>query len=201
MKLSFRGAPKARTRNPEAQFDPLLDSGLGASRRPGMTVERFSEACKQFTEFKPIVMIERVLNIFWVLLGAAAASYAWTLGILGPSGPESGLFPFISALIVLAAGIVLLLRSSSGAVAPNFPRGAALGRVLGVVAGLAFMAASIPYLGFAVAGFITMIILLRTVEKSGWLFSVALAFVSVVVVVWLFGRILGMPLPRGPWGW
>jgi hypothetical protein len=28
-----------------------------------------------------------------------------------------------------------------------------------------------------------------------------LAFISVVVVVWLFGRVLGMTLPRGPWGW
>ena len=96
---------------------------------------------------------------------------------------------------------MLLLRSPGEPVAPDFPRGAALGRVLGVAAGLAFMAMSIPYLGFAVAGFITMIILLRAVEKSGWVFSIALAFVSVVVVVWLFGRVLGMTLPRGPWGW
>lgn len=146
-------------------------------------------------------MFERALNTFWVLLGAAAAAYAWTLGIVGPSGPESGLFPFISALIVMGAGVVLLLRSPSGAIARNFPRGAALGRVLGVAAGLAFMAVSIPFLGFAVAGFVTMIILLRAVEKSGWVFSVSLAFVSVVVVVWLFGRVLGMTLPRGPWGW
>jgi hypothetical protein len=29
----------------------------------------------------------------------------------------------------------------------------------------------------------------------------ALALVAVVIVVWLFGRILGMALPRGPWGW
>jgi ABC-type uncharacterized transport system permease subunit len=96
---------------------------------------------------------------------------------------------------------VLLLRSPDETVAPDFPRGAALGRVLGVAAGLAFMAMSIPYLGFAVAGFITMLILLRAVEKSGWVFSISLAFISVVVVVWLFGRVLGMTLPRGPWGW
>jgi putative tricarboxylic transport membrane protein len=70
-----------------------------------------------------------------------------------------------------------------------------------VIAGLAFMAISISYLGFAMAGFITMIILLRAVEKSGWVFSVALALVSVVVVIWLFGHVLGMTLPRGPWGW
>jgi putative tricarboxylic transport membrane protein len=146
-------------------------------------------------------MIERALNLFWILIGAAAAAYSWTLGIVGPSGPESGLFPFIAALIILGAGVALLLQTSSGAAAPDFPRGAALGRVLGVVAGLAFMAVSIPFAGFAVSGFVTMIILLRTVEKSGWLFSVALAIVSVVVVAWLFGHVLGMTLPRGPWGW
>jgi putative tricarboxylic transport membrane protein len=144
-------------------------------------------------------MFERSLNTFWILLGAASAAYAWTLGLTGPSGPESGLFPFIAALIVMGAGVVLLLWSPP--LSPEFPRGAALRRILAVIAGLAFMAISISYLGFAVAGFITMIILLRAVEKSGWLFSVALAFVSVVVVVWLFGNVLGMTLPRGPWGW
>jgi putative tricarboxylic transport membrane protein len=146
-------------------------------------------------------MIERALNLFWILIGAAAAAYSWTLGIVGPSGPESGLFPFIAALIILGAGVALLLQTSSGAAREIGRCGAALGRVLGVVAGLAFMAVSIPFAGFAVSGFVTMIILLRTVEKSGWLFSVALAIVSVVVVAWLFGHVLGMTLPRGPWGW
>jgi putative tricarboxylic transport membrane protein len=144
-------------------------------------------------------MFERALNLFWILLGAAAATYAWTLGLMGPAGPESGLFPFIAAVLVMGAGAVLLLGSPP--VSPHFPRGASLGRVLGVVAGLAFMAVSMPTLGFAIAGFITMIILLRSVEKSGWAFSIALAFVSVVAVVWLFGQVLGMTLPRGPWGW
>jgi hypothetical protein len=41
---SFRGAPKARTRNPETSGLPaLLDSGFAASRRPGMTVEGLAE--------------------------------------------------------------------------------------------------------------------------------------------------------------
>jgi hypothetical protein len=146
-------------------------------------------------------MFERALNILWVLLGSAVAAYAWTLGIVDSSGPDSGLFPFISALMIMGSGLLLLLQPGDAAVAPDFPRGAALGRVLGVSAGLAFMAISVPFLGFAVAGFVTMIILLHTVEKSGWAFSVSLAFVSVAGVVWLFGRVLGMTLPRGPWGW
>ena len=115
---------------------------------------------------RPPVMFERAINAFWILLGAAAAAYAWTLGLIGASGPESGLFPFLAGLIIMGAGVVLLLWPLSANIAPDFPRGDALWRVLGVIAGLAFMAVSIPFLGFAVAGFITMVILLRTVDKS-----------------------------------
>jgi hypothetical protein len=50
-------------------------------------------------------MFERALNVFWILLGAAAASYAWTLGLVGTSGPESGLFPFLAGLIIMGAGV------------------------------------------------------------------------------------------------
>ena len=37
-------------------------------------------------------MFERALNAFWIFLGAAAAAYAWALGLIGAAGPESGLF-------------------------------------------------------------------------------------------------------------
>ena len=62
---------------------------------------------------RPPAMFERALNAFWILLGAAAASYAWTLGLIGASGPESGLFPFLAGLIIMGAGVVLLLRPLS----------------------------------------------------------------------------------------
>ena len=145
-------------------------------------------------------MFERVLNAFWILLGAAAAAYAWTLGVVGPAGPESGLFPLIAGLIVMAAGIVLFVSPSTRTARPDFPRGAGLARVLGVVAGLVVLALGTPYLGFAVTGLVTMIILLRTVEQTNWPAALALALATVVAIVWLFGHVLGMVLPRGPWG-
>ncbi|HET9689462.1 MAG TPA: tripartite tricarboxylate transporter TctB family protein [Pseudolabrys sp.] len=146
-------------------------------------------------------MFERTLNAFWIVLGAASAAYAWSLGMVGPAGPESGLFPFIASVIVSGAGIVLLLRPATQARAADFPRSSGLWRVLGVILGLIVMAAGMPYLGFCVTSFITMIILLRTVDRSSWLSAVALAFLSTASVFWLFGYILGMALPRGPWGW
>jgi hypothetical protein len=145
-------------------------------------------------------MFERALNAFWIVLGAAAATYSWSLGVMGPSGPESGLFPLIAAVIVLGAGLVLMFQRGGYALTPNFPAGAALWRVIGVIAGLALMAIGVNRLGFAITGAITMLILLRTVERSSWIVSVVLAVGSVVAVVGLFGHLLGMPLPRGPWG-
>ena len=144
-------------------------------------------------------MFERALNAFWIVFGAASAAYAWSLGMVGSAGPESGLFPFIASVIVSGAGIILLLRPSG--VALDFPRGRGLWRVLGVIAGLVVMAAGMPYLGFSVTSFITMIILLRAVDQSSWLSAITLAFLSTASVFWLFGQMLGMALPRGPWGW
>ena len=146
-------------------------------------------------------MLERTLNAFWILLGAAAAAYSWSLELIGPSGPESGLFPLIAALIVTGAGIVLLLRPATRATAPEFARGAGLRRIAGVVAGLAFMALALPYAGFAVTGALTMLILVRTAGDSSWPGAIVLAAASVALVLWLFGHVLGMALPRGPWGW
>src|SRR5262245_18116860 len=96
---------------------------------------------------RPPAMFERALNAFWILLGAAAAAYAWTLGLIGASGPESGLFPFLAGLIIMGAGVVLLLRSASENIVPDFPRGDEVWRVLGVFAGLGFMVSCSRVLG------------------------------------------------------
>jgi putative tricarboxylic transport membrane protein len=147
------------------------------------------------------VGLERTLSAFWILLGAAAAAYAWTLGLIGSSGPESGLFPLISALIIMGAGIVLLVRPATHTTTPEFPRGAALRRIAGIVVALAVMAVALPHAGFALTGALTMMILLRTTGDTSWLGSIVLALASVALVLWLFGHVLGMALPRGPWGW
>lgn len=146
-------------------------------------------------------MAERALNVFWILLGAGAAVHAWQTGLAGPSGPDSGLFPLIAGLIIAGSGIALLVSPASAARGVQWPHGVALGRVLGVIAALAVMALAVDYLGFAAASALTMVVLLRTLERSSWIGSLVLTVVSVAVVMWLFGQVLGMPLPRGPWGW
>jgi len=103
---------------------------------------------------------------------------------------EAGLSPFRLLMLGTALELtIVLFEVPTGVVADT------VSRRLSVIVGLALTG-----LGFAITGAITMLILLRTVEQSSWAMSVLLAIASVVAVVWLFGHLLGMPLPRGPWG-
>lgn len=145
-------------------------------------------------------MIERLVNLTWILLGGGAAVLSWRIGLTGQHGPDSGLFPFVAGLLVCAGGVGLMLTRSNAVTGLEWPDRTGWKRIGGVLVGLAFMAASIPYLGFAVSGVITMLILLRTVEQSSWGSSILLAVVSVAVTLGLFGYLLDLQLPRGPWG-
>lgn len=147
-------------------------------------------------------MIERFINLLWCLIGLGTMVNSWTLGLIGPSGPQSGLFPMICGGVITACGMALLLGQRASRVAdPEWPRGAALARIVGVSAGLVAMATALPYLGFAIASGITTFVLLQTVERSRVIESLLLSVVSVAAVMFVFGRLLGMSLPRGPWGW
>ncbi|MES2537020.1 MAG: tripartite tricarboxylate transporter TctB family protein [Pseudomonadota bacterium] len=146
-------------------------------------------------------MFERGLNITWCLIGIGTMVNAYSLGLIGPSGPESGLFPLMCGAIITLCGIALLLGMAPRVDNPGWPRGAAIGRVAGVVGGLVSMAITLPYLGFAVSSAITTFVLLQTVERSRLLESLALTIGSVAAVMYIFGQLLGMSLPRGPWGW
>ena len=148
------------------------------------------------------LMFERILNVLWCLLGLATMVNSWSMGLTGSFGPESGFFPFICGALITLCGLGLLFKGAKTAAPnPEWPRAAALFRILGVVAGLVAMAATLPYLGFAVASSVTTFVLLQTVERSRLVESLIITVVSVAVVMLVFGRLLGMNLPRGPWGW
>ena len=63
------------------------------------------------------------------------------------------------------------------------------------------MAVGMDRIGFVAAAAIAMPVLLRTIDRASWLETVLLTVGSIAAIVLIFGRLLGMPLPRGPWGW
>ena len=143
-------------------------------------------------------MFERTLNIFWVAAGVAICAYAQTLGLIGPNGPDSGFFPFAGGLVLAAGGVLLVARSTP--VKVEWPRGAGLKRIVWVLVGLGLITVLMSHIGFVAAAVLTMIVLLRAIERTGWVQVLVLAVSASVFVYGLFAKLLGMPLPRGPWG-
>ena len=145
-------------------------------------------------------MIERFVNLFWIALGFGAAAMALQMKLTGPYGPDSGLFPFVAVAMVGLGGLVLMVARSHAVARIEWPSRTGFWRVGGVIAGMAVLVLLLPYVGFGLASFVTMIILIRVVERVGWPQSIVLSLASVAGVIVLFGHLLEMQLPRGPWG-
>jgi putative tricarboxylic transport membrane protein len=146
-------------------------------------------------------MIERLLNLFWILLGCAAAWQSWQLGLRGPSGPESGLFPFIASCAIAVLGLALMVSRGSRATQAEWPDARSGLRAAGVALGIALMAFGMDRIGFVASAAIAMPVLLRTIDRASWIETLMLTAGSIAAIAVVFGRLLGMPLPRGPWGW
>ena len=147
-------------------------------------------------------MIERGLNVIWLLIALGTVVNAWTIGLVGSMGPDSGLFPMICGVIIAACGLILLVfPKRNHAQQPDWPKRIALLRIIGVVGGLVTMAILLPYLGFAISAGLTTFVLLQTVERSKPVESIFITALSIGFVMYVFDHLMGMTLPRSPWGW
>jgi hypothetical protein len=146
--------------------------------------------------------LDLLFNAVWLLVGVAVCATSFSLGVLGPSGPDSGFFPLLAGL-AMAAAAALLLATRAHAHSdfePFFPEEASLRRVLFVLATMVAMVAALPWLGFNLSGIVGMPLLVRTVGRPSWIFSILFGLAATLIVFYVFNTLLGMRLPRGPFG-
>jgi hypothetical protein len=154
--------------------------------------------------------LNAALNLFWVVFGLGVCWQAAALGLAGPGGPGSGLFPMLSGLLIAVPGAALLIGQAlrgGGAAATlaeedlptRFWRAPAAARRVGLpVAVAAAMILVLPHLGFAVTGALGLPLLYRTVEpEARWWVAILVGVLASAGVHLLFGVLLGTPLPRG----
>ncbi len=154
--------------------------------------------------------LDAAVSLFWVLLGIALCWSSTQLGLSDPSGPGSGLFPFLAGLLVLGSGVGLLVRhvvtggqpAPGEEIAPQFweAPGAPF-RVVVLILVVGGMIVAVPWLGFALAGAIGLPILFRVIapEKS-WVTAIITGIIAAGSMHLLFAVALGTPLPRGSLG-
>jgi hypothetical protein len=146
--------------------------------------------------------LDLVVAAIWVGLGVAVAIGATRLGVMGPGGPGSGLFPLLAGLALALAGLVqMLLRDTAGVQRAFFAESGAAPRVLAVIATLAAMIALAPRLGVLLPGAVGLAVLVHLLApRARWWTGSAVGVVSAALCWLVFVRALGTPLPRGPFG-
>jgi putative tricarboxylic transport membrane protein len=146
--------------------------------------------------------LDRIFIAFWILLGLAVCAYAFQLGLFGPSGPESGFFPFVTGLLLTGSGVGLAVGPGQRIEAQGglFDDAGARRRVILVIAAVAAMIFLMPWIGFLTTAAVVSPLLLRAIEPRSWAFCVVTGGTASVLIVLLFARVLDVPLPVGPLG-
>ena len=141
----------------------------------------------------------------WTLgfVGASAAYLAMALGF--PFGnvakPGPGFFPVgvgIFLCLTAAALTIAALRGVPvGGAVPGLAAGAR-GRVAATVAGLVGFGLLLPWIGYPACACLFVALLLRYLGGTGWPGALVTGVLSALLTHYLFGVLLGVPLPRGP---
>jgi hypothetical protein len=133
-------------------------------------------------------------------VGLGALVISLRLGLWRQSSPGEGLFPFLTARVMVAfsaAGLAQDWVRLKGAQAEAASDRGGLLRVAAYVCALVFYAASLEVLGFIVATVITITFILRVAERYSWLATLALTAGTVIGCQVLFVLWLGAILPTG----
>jgi hypothetical protein len=142
---------------------------------------------------------DAAMNAVWVAVGLGIAAASWATGVWDASGPGGGFLGLIAGLVI-ALGGAFLLAAEAGEERAFTIDPAALRRILAVVGGLCLMTLLMPMLGFILAAIVTLLPLLRLIERQSWAAILAFSLISTLVIYWVFDRLLSSTLPHGPFG-
>jgi putative tricarboxylic transport membrane protein len=113
--------------------------------------------------------------------------------------PGPGAVPVLLALVLLVCSIVLLVAGNadarlSGIRWPERRHGVA------ILGACAFMALTLERLGYRLTIFIALLALVGLAEKKGWIAGVIFGGAFSFGTYYLFDTLLGVQLPKGPFG-
>ena len=147
--------------------------------------------------------MERLLALAVLAASVVYMTQAWALPIGGAARPGPGFYPLavgaFGAVVAIAwAAVAMRGRAAALAPAEGPPADAPVGRRrAGIAAGLLVgFCLLLPWTGYPVVAFLFVALLLRGLG-SGWAAALTIAALSAIGSFYLFGEILGVPLPRG----
>jgi putative tricarboxylic transport membrane protein len=134
-----------------------------------------------------------------LLLAAVAIHEAGKLPLGTPSNPGPGFVPWwVGVTLGLLALVRLGQASMSGPPSRGSEPGSRATAVGSLVVALAAYVALLELLGYLLATFLLVLVVLRLVEPRPWALAVGVAAVAAIGTFAVFAVWLGVPLPPGP---
>jgi hypothetical protein len=145
---------------------------------------------------------DRISAVFWLLVGGSALTGSISLGLGTTREPGSGFLSFLASSFVCLMALIIFLQSlkkSPGAV-PSLQdrwRGAQWKRPLAVSLFTLGYILVFGILGFALATFLLMFVLLRALEHLPWKWALIISALSTGFCYGLLRISLEASLPKG----
>jgi hypothetical protein len=140
----------------------------------------------------------------WTLVVVAALGVwgALRLPLGRPGSPEAGFVPLIEAILLGLTGLTLGCQRDRNPAdpVPDWPRGDAKRMILKLLIALAGYILLMPIIGYSLATFLFLSVAIWAWRRYSLLVSLAYALAVTLVIQFTFSVALGMPLPRGAFG-
>jgi hypothetical protein len=141
---------------------------------------------------------DRIAGLALILVAGFVAFETRSLPFGSLASPGPGYWPMVlsGALALFGAATAAL----GGAVSPLAGRGwSGAGKPVAILAGCGFVALALEPLGYRTCIAIFVVFLLGIVERRRPLTVLGCALLLAFGTHYLIDRVLGVPLPRGPW--
>lgn len=154
-----------------------------------------------------IGLLDRAFTLAMLGLGLYVTITAWQLGLYEDGVPGPGFFPIIAGLLMAALAFALLLRDVAGRKRLEGSVDLTISAsILAVTAGIVGFVYVAPVIGMSIAAFIVMVGIGYITQEPpsrdrGFVVRlVAASAVTVIACHILFGKLIGIPLVPGPFG-
>lgn len=140
--------------------------------------------------------------LFFLIFSGVVFWFSLQLPYKSQFGPGPGLLPVWTSGILLLFSIIYLIvafKQKSILIQDVLPKGEGAVTVLVTIFSLILFMVLVQFTGFVISSIITLFLLFSRGYK--WYWGLGLAMTVTLAVFFLFGNLLGIPLPVNNYGW
>jgi len=154
-------------------------------------------AKSKFEMRKKASHFQLLMNIIIMMLAIYIIIYSVVdIGFGTLRSPQSGLFPFISGILILITDIAVMLQKSKET-EPAFENRSQIKTFFYILIVFVSWIVVMPYLGYVIISFLVIVLIAKIMKLEGWLKPIVLAVGITVLIYLLFDYWLYIDLPRG----